>query len=248
MPQLEVLGISFNSYLSQDEERQMYRMPIMTHVTLPNVRWFAFHGASTYLEALLPRLAIPLLERLQVYSFIQLTYSIPHLQEFMDTAGNLPFKTASLTFSEDNVNVMSYPQGEARMYTLDMKLGGRHLDWQVASAAQVFRTVFSTVEHLSLQYRRHQIFRPWNNKADITQWRELLGLFDNVKTVHVDDELVGQLSHSLQPGEGESSTDLLSELQVLSYPAIDSSRDAFSSFIDGCQKVGRPVPEIYFFR
>ncbi len=52
----------------------------------------------------------------------------------MDTAGNLQLKTASLTFSEDNLDVMSYPQGEARMYTLEMKLSGRHLDWQLVES------------------------------------------------------------------------------------------------------------------
>jgi hypothetical protein len=45
-------------------------------------------------------------------------------------------------------------------------------------------------------------------------------------------------------GEVESPTDLLSELQELSYPATWSSPDAFSPFIDGCQKVGRPVPAV----
>jgi hypothetical protein len=79
MPQLEVLGIAFNSHFpSGDIERQSLRTPITMHVTLPSLRWFAFLGASAYLEALLPRVTIPLLERLQVQFFNQLTYSIPN--------------------------------------------------------------------------------------------------------------------------------------------------------------------------
>ena len=91
------------------------------------------------------------------------------------------------------------------MYTLDMDLGGKHLDWQVASAAQVLRTletVFSAVEHLTLGYDRTFISSEWNNEADRGHWhwRGLLGSFEYVKTLHVEYKLVGQLSHALQPG------------------------------------------------
>jgi hypothetical protein len=129
-----------------------------------------------------------------------------------------------------------------------MFLGGGHLDWQVASAAQVLHTlkaVFSAVEHLTLKYDRHSISSEWNNEADRTQWRELFGLFGNVKTLCVDGELVGQLSRALLPGEGESPTELLPELQELTYSAIGSSLDVFTPFIDARQKAGRPVIMIH---
>ena len=68
MPQLEILSISFNCYKpSRDVERQLLRTPIMTRVTLPNLRWLGFRGTSAYLEALLPWVTIPLLEKIQVY-------------------------------------------------------------------------------------------------------------------------------------------------------------------------------------
>lgn len=129
------------------------------------------------------------------------------------------------------------------MYTLSMSLGGRHLDWQVASAAQVFnqlKTVFSAVEHLTLKYDR-RTKSSWYTEADRTQWHELLGSFANVKTLFVSGDLVGQLSCALQPCEGESPMDLLPELQELSYSAIASSLNVFTPFIDARQKAGRPV-------
>jgi hypothetical protein len=130
------------------------------------------------------------------------------------------------------------------MFTLSMELSGRHLDWQVASTAQVFQTlgtVFSAVEHLTLTYDRHLISSEWNNEAERTQWRDLLGLFVNAKTLFVDGEFVGQLSHALHPGEGESPTELLPELQELSYSATASSLNVFTPFADARQKAGRPV-------
>lgn len=247
MPQLEILGILFNSHFpSRDIERQLSRTPIISRAVLPNLRWFGFQGASAYLEALLPRVTMPLIERLQVSFFNQLTYPIPHLQQFMGTAENLRLNTATLTFLLDHLTVVAYPHKGARMFTLVMAIGGRHLDWQVVSTAQVLqtlKTVFSAVEHLTLEYKRHLISLEWKNEADRAQWRELLGAFDNVKTLLVDAELVEQISHSLRPGDGESPTDLLPELQELSYPAR-SPEKAFTPFVDARQKADRPVTVI----
>ncbi len=248
MPQLEGLGITFNSHFpSGDIGRQLLRTPITTHVTLPSLRGFGFQGASAYLEAFLPRVVFPVLEQLQVYFFNQLTYSIPHLGQFMRTMGNLRVNTATLTFGEESLDVMVFPRKGARLFSLNMVLGGRHLDWQVASIAQVFHalgTVFSAVEHLTLQYDydRYLMSSEWNNEADRTQWCELLGSLGNVKTLVVVDFLVGQLSRSLQPGEGELNGDLLPELQELLY--LDASHNAFSEFIDVRRKAGRPVNAI----
>ena len=250
MHQLETLGIDFNCYVpSRGVERQLLLTPNMARVTLPNLRWFGFRGTSIYLEALLPWVTTPLLKKLQVYLFNQMIYSTSHLREFMSTAGDLLLKTAAFKFSSNRLNVKSYPHKGAKMYTLDMDLSGKHLDWQVVSAAQVLRTletVFSAVEHLTLEYNRNFMSLEWNNQADRSHWRGLLGSFGNVKTLRVEYELVGQLSRALQPGEGESPTELLPALQELSCSTRGSSRDAFTVFIDARQEAGRPVTVVHF--
>jgi hypothetical protein len=248
LPQLETLGIAFNCYNpSRDVERQLLRTSIMTQVTLPNLHWLFFVGTTAYLEVLLPWVTIPLLERLHVHLFYQTIYSVPHLWQFMSTARNLRLKTAMVTFDEDCLNVMAYPHNEAGLYTLEMNLGDRSLDWQLASAAQVFhalKTVFSAVEHLYLNYDRHNLSLEWNRQTDRTRWDRILGSFGKVKTLLVGDGLVKQVSRALQPGEGEPSTELLPELQELSYPRRGAPRElarAFTLFIDARQKAGRPV-------
>jgi hypothetical protein len=133
------------------------------------------------------------------------------------------------------------------LYTLFIGLGGKPLDWQVVSAAQVFqtlKTVFSAVEDLTLEYDRHYASSEWNRQADRTHWGELLGSFGKVKTLLVEDGLVKQVSRALQPGEGESQTELFPELQELSYPSKGVSRASsrtFALFIDARRKAGRPV-------
>jgi hypothetical protein len=107
-------------------------------------------------------------------------------------------------------------------------------------------TVLSMVEHLTLKYYRLKVSLEWNNEADRIHWREVLGSFEKVKSLLVADELVEQLSGALQVGEGESPTELLPELQELSYFASDGSRkrrgrNAFIRFIVARQKAGWPV-------
>ena len=245
MPQLETLGIDFHSPIpSRDIEMQLRRMP-MIHITLPNLRWFGFTGVSAYLDALLFRITAPLLEKLQILFFNQLTFSVPHLLEFIRSAENLRFSTARLTFHEGGISTRVYPYEGAKMYGLYVNVGCEQLDWQVASAAQILntlRSVFSSVEHLTLEYEIYAQSSERYNEADRAQWRKLLESFNDVKTLLVDVGLVGDLSHSLQLDDGEPlPVELLPELKEVLYSAIDDADDIFTPFIDSRQKAGRPV-------
>ena len=244
MPQLESLWAGFN--FSRDVERQLSHTPItsMTRITLPNLRRLGFQGSSVYLEVLLGWLTAPLLETLRIQIFNRMVYSNPHLRQFMSTARIFQVKTATIYFDEERLGVLGYPHTEARLNNLDLEFGGRYLDWQIVSAAQVFHalsTVCSVVEDLTLNYSRDHMSLEWNNQADRIHWRKLLGSFGKVKNLTVNVGLIGQLSRALQPGEDESPVELLPELQKLSYSSTGASHDAFSQFIDARQKAGRPV-------
>lgn len=247
VPQRETPRNTFNSYLpSDDVDGQSLQRAITRRVT-PYLRCFGFQGANAYLKMLLPQVTILLLERLQLYFFDQLTYLIPRRLQFVSV--EIPrLNTVTLDFDKDYLCVYAFPQHGLVDYTLSMVLNSRHLDFQVARAAQVFhilRTAFSVVEHLTLKYYRHSISSEWNNEADRAQWRELLRTFGNAKTLSMEYGLIGKLSRSLQPGEGESPTDLLPVLQELFYSAVEPSDDAFAPFIEARQKADRLVTVIH---
>ena len=248
MPHLKMLRIFLsNHFPSSDIERELLRVPIMTHVALSNLRCFGFKGSSAYLEALLPWFTFPLLEKLEVYFFNQLAYPIPRLSEFMSTAGNFRLIATTLIFYEHYLHIMAYPREGARVHTFSISLHGNHLNWQVASAAQIFHAIgakFSAVEHLTLQYDRYFPSPMHNDEAYGTQWREILRTFINVETISIDDGLIGQLSLSLQPFEGESFTELLPELQELTCYSTNPSHYTFTQFIVARQMAGRPVTVI----
>jgi len=244
MPQIEILGITFHTPApNRDVEWELWRRPRMTQVTLPNLSWFAFGGSSAYLEALLPCITAPRLGKLRVILFDQLTFRLPRLLEFLNTAENLRFSSATLRFEEDQVSVSVYPYTEARKYALYMEVGCRELDWQMESIAQilsVFRVAFSTVEDLALECWGYDGSSELRDVVGGTQWRDLLRSFTNVKTLRVGLGLVQQLARSLPLKNGESPMELLPELKLLLYPdLLDTS--VFAEFVDAYRIAGRRV-------
>ena len=247
MPQLQAIGITLHSQVRNLEvEMRLLDAPTMKHITLPNLRCFGFCGLSTYLEALLPWMVTPSLQRLRIIFFNQLTYSIPHLLHFISTKENLRFRSAEFLFSPRTLTLLVYPHHGAKTYTFGMEVFCTLRDWQVASAAQMFDalgTAFSAVEHITLQHESG--FTPlgdWQNTADRTQWRKLFRSFGNVKTLCMPNNgLVTQVSHSLRPDDEESSIVLLPELKKLECGASVNASDAFRPFIDAREKAGHPV-------
>ena len=246
MPQLEMLIIF--CIPNHDLERQLTHMPTITPVTLPNLRCFWFYGFSTYLEALLHRITTPLLEKLDISFFNQLTFFVPRLLQSLNSTESLRFHTANLSLFNHKAEMAIYPHGdivEVEMYSFAISVYCWHLDWQISSMTQISNSlsqIFSAVEHLTLQHEKHSRSSEEHNSVDRTEWRGLLSPFRNVKTLRiVVDGLVEELSRCLQLEDGEHPLELLPELQELTYYGSGNADDAFTSFIDARQNAGHPV-------
>ena len=245
MPQLETLVIDFLFPVpSRNVTRQLMHMPIMTTITLPNLHHFRFRGVSTYMEALVHRITTPRPKKLDIYFFNQLTFSVPRIQQFMNTPESLAFKSVKFEFFDERVDVDVYQRGEGEMYALSIRVFCRHLDWQVSSTAQISNSLgqmFSTVERLTLEHRVHNSSSEVHNEVDRIEWRNLLRSFTNVKNLRIDNVPVEQLSHCLQLEDGEGPLELLPELQELTYSGSSDAGNAFTSFLDTRQDADRPV-------
>jgi hypothetical protein len=244
MPQLEVLGIGFYSPLpNRDVERQVLDTPIMMHITLPNLRSFSFKGVSAYLERLLAPISAPALSSLRFELFSQLTFTVPHLLQFMDSSETLSFNAVSLVFDNDFAELGAFQLAQRR-YLFRVRFMCRHLDWQVSSTVHILNAlqpVFSVVEELTLSHVEHNRSSEWHNGVDRTLWRQLLRPFSNLKTLHVQNELVGRIARSLQTDNGESPLELLPNLKEVRYSGGDDARDTLTPFIDERQVAGHPV-------
>jgi len=248
IPHLEKFILGFDSPVqNRDVERRLLRELDMAPIMLPNLRWLGFKGASAYLEAVLPHVTTPLLERLEISFLNQLIFSIPHLLQFIDKAENFNFGSAILAFHEESLCVNAYPTEGVKVHALHLEVGCRHFDWQVASAAHIIdelRTSFSTIEYLTFAHHGGNVKSSEPpNKDDLVQWCELLGSFGNVKTLEVFCGLVGDLSFTLMSDRGQP-LELSPELKELLCPTgRDASHSrAISSFIDTHQNAGQHRP------
>ena len=245
MPQLEALMIGLLSPVpGRDVESQPMHTPIMTNVALPNLRSFMFQGVSAYMEAVACRITAPHLEKLDIVFSEQLTFSVPHLLQFMNTIENFRFDSAEFQFSRNKVYVKVYPREEAEKFALQLNISCSLLDRQVSSVAQIFNSLsqtLTTVEHLALEHMAHNQSSEEHNEVDHTEWHNLLRSFSYVKTLRVDNGLAKELSRSLRLGEGEHPLELLPELQELTYFGSGDTGSPFASFIDARQNAGHPV-------
>ena len=254
MSQLETLVIFFYICVpNRDVERQLIHTPIIPHITHPNLRFLVLQGGSAYVEAVIHRITTPRLEKLDIWFYKQLTFSVPCLSQFMNTAANLRFDTAKFEFLGDLVYAGVYLREEIdvaqiKMIPLLIVVHGYHLDWQVSSVAQIFNSlsqIFSTVEHLTLEHRGHHWSPAEHNEVDRSEWHRLFGSFSKVKTLRVGDGLVKEVSRSLRLEDGDDPLELLPELQSLTYSGIGDTDDAFTSFINSRQNSGHPVTLVH---
>jgi hypothetical protein len=240
MAQLERLFIGFKSPIpSRDVERQS-RQTLDT-ITLPNLRWFVFHGVSAYLEILVARISAPSLNTLHVYLCNQLSFPVPRLLQFMQTSQNLTFSAVQVAFGERAVSLHAIPWKDPPLL---LRIRCRHLDWQVASAAQFFGTLspaLSVVEKVAFSYQEHKQSSEWHNNVDRRQWRELLRPFTNAKTIRVQDDLVSKIFRSLPSVDGEPPLELLPNLEEVGYSGESDARDAITTFLNERQVAGHPV-------
>ena len=244
LPQLQNLAITFSSPVPNREiERHMFRMPNMTYVTLPNLLSFEFGGVGAYLEALLSHMDAPLLETLNVTFFNQLSFSVPHLLQFVTTTENLRASSVKLLFHHKVVTMFMYLSVAALSHNLFISVGCNHLDWQVSSMAQIFNALgplFSAVVDLTLDYRGNALLSEWHNEVGRSQWRELLGSFRNVETLCVHDGLVGELSRCLAL-DGEPPSEILPELKTLVCPMGSCDDGTFARFVHDREVAGLPI-------
>ena len=244
MPRLETLVIYFSFAVpDRDMDRLLSPSPIITPVTLPNLRWFWFQGGSAYLEAVVRRITTPRLERLQVFFFKQLTFSVPHLVQFTNTTENLRFSGVTVDFSREQVDTAMNLAENTEIY-LYMRVICPHFDQQVSSMAQIlnfFSQTFSTVEHLTLSNEVNNHSSEEHNEVDRTEWHKLLRSFHNVKALRIEYGLVEEISRCLRPDDGHLPSDLFPELQELTYSGGGNVDDVFTSFVDARQTAGCPI-------
>ena len=144
-------------------------------------------------------------------------------------------------FKDDGIHVAMSLYGAA-VYAFVLWVDGQHLEWQVPFVARICNTlgpVFSKVENLVLLL---MVFEE-RREVDRIEWRNLLRLFNNVKTFGIEDRLIEQLSRCLQLEDGEIPLEVLPKLQELPVFGYFNTGRPFTSFINSRRAAGRRISE-----
>jgi hypothetical protein len=243
-PQLKELSIEFSVPIPRPSTERELLGEEGTPVTLPNLQTFSFKGVSTYLESLVAQIRVPLLERLWVTLFNQIAFALPHLYHLINITEGFKLPTATVYFHHDEVSVVTALHNSRQFdEPLRLRVKCKQLDWQIDCAGQICNALFpalSAVERFTLElyYRKYRRIPTelQNGAIDGTTWHELLRPFIGVKELHIDHELLEELSRALQLDEVGSDPGFLPHLQ-----SITAEENLFTSFIHTRQIVGRPV-------
>jgi hypothetical protein len=240
LTRLEGLWLGFESPLSRPiRESRRPRPP--TRSALPALTYFSFNGVSEYLEDLVARIDVPLLDGLEIEFFHQLIFDTPQLAQFLARTPNIqPPANARIAFNLFDPYVeVEYPQTFPGQFM--WRISCRQSDWQLSSLTQVCSSYFpeafiSTVEHLYICCWQPR----WQDDIEDSQWLEVLRPFTAVKYLYLSETFASRIAPALQELAGE----VLPSLQNLFLEDLHSSgrvREAIEKFVAARQLSGHPI-------
>jgi hypothetical protein len=247
LPQLEKFSIGFAVPLPRpNAERELLSKRGAT-VTLPNLKHLAFQGVSAYLECLVAQIRTPLLERLEITLFNQISFQLPHLTHFTNIIEGLKFPIAKVSFGRDAVSlIMDHRDTQEYNGRIFFHVMCRQMDWQIDCAAQICNALMHTlfgVEELRLIFYEETMPTEWQNgEIDGTTWHELLRVFAGVKELYICTALLQELSRALEVDDVGSDPGFLPGLrEIVSQFEGNDPDNLFVSFTGARRIAGNPM-------
>jgi hypothetical protein len=240
--QLEELSICFSIPLPRpSDEGGLSHEPSML-TALPSLKQFEFRGGGAYLENLLSQINTPILEKFNVTLFMQLTFKLPHLCQFMMNTEGLRHPVANVVFNRDDVSfiVGAHRFGDG---PFSLQVRCKQLDWQMTAATQVceaLRPVLSVAEDVTLEFDS----RPsaWRDITDGTALRELLRPFDGAKGLRINCLPASERRGVPESYQAGLMPWQLPALRHLAPPVETEHKNASSTLIDSPPLSVHPLP------
>jgi len=237
LPHLEFLSIGFRSPPSH---LLQISPPHLTRAALPALSTLTLSGASEYLEDFVARIDAPHLTWLRITFFMDLSFDIPRLHNFIDhTEGLKPFNQAAIEFSGWMIKIVL---GSSAQFELEIRC--KRPDWQLSSITQVFSQQLPLLSHVEQLELRGNL--KWQDDPDMdsSQWLELFRLFVAAQSLHVSKRLVSPVARALQDLTGQTATEVLPVLRTLFVEGLQPSgpvHEAMKSFDTARQLSHQPV-------
>ena len=185
MTRLEFLDLRFRSPRSRPDPASQ-PLPLPTPFVLPALTRLSFKAVHEYLEVLLARIDVPLLDHLAVIFFMDLNFDVPQLHRFIGRTEELKaFDRAKVSISDHSIQLLLDRKMRVLNYhgLLRLEIRCRVLERQLSSLAQVCSSSFpliSTLEELEIRHRK--------NDMEHARWQELLDPFTSLKNLYLPEK------------------------------------------------------------
>jgi hypothetical protein len=240
---LESLAIGFKSARFYPSNR---RPPLHTRTFLPILTKLHFSGASGYLEDLVARIDVPLLDKLTITLFHQLIFDTAQLMRFISRTPKFNgHDKAHVDFAHWDVSI-TLPQTFERR--LRLRISCSESDMQLSSLARVCSSsiplaLIHTVEHLYI--KSSLSVSPWRQVfVQSGEWLDFLRPFYAVKCLYICWQFVPHIAATLQGLVGERVAETLPSLQTLFLEDESLSkpvREVLGQFVAARQLAGHPI-------
>ena len=227
-------------------------LPRPTRIVLPALTKLTFQGAYEYLEDLLAPIDTPLLYRLYIVFFTDLTFDVPQLHRLIGyVAGFKVLDHADILILDGAIRLdLDRQTGEVDHRPaplLGLQINCRELDRQLSSLAQVCGSSFpliSALEVLKIREAKNLPSSHWNDDVENAQWVELLDPFTAVKNLYLTGQIARHVCGALQELPEEMTTEVLPALRNLFVDgpgSLENTREAIRPFVAARQVSGHPV-------
>ena len=239
---LERLTIEFQfSRYQYHSERPNLPPPPLTRIVLPVLAHFRVKGDSEYIEDLVSRIDVPLLDHAHITFFNQPTFVVPRLHDFLSrTECFTPHSHGAVLF--DSIDAMFKLKPES----LSLKVECAFSAIQLSLMSQICSSSlhpFSTLERLEICEAG---LSPgyWPDYIENADWLDLIRPFIALQDLYLGDELALRIVPALQELAGEGTAEGLPELQNIFIEWLQPSgplQEAIVQFVATRQLSGRPV-------
>ena len=237
LARLEKLDLRFRSPRSR-AVRENRQASLLTRVVLPALIELYFTGDSEYLEDIVSRIDVPLLNNVDITFFNQLVFDTPQLRHFVSRAGiSKAPDCVHIFFDDGHVTVRPFQR-------LSLKILCEPSDWQLSSLSQLYNSALFPLPTLE-QLEIHNLLEYWEEDVENVQWLELLRLFPSLKDLVLLGKSFRFVAVALDELDGESVTEVLPALQNIfiqdPHASEPDDNKAIEAFIATRQLLGSPV-------
>jgi len=250
LTKLEELALGFQTsrFLPIHLHQTSQSLPPAPSTVLPALTSFRFRGDCWYLEVLITRISLPLLDNLDVTFFSQQIVNSPPLCEFVNRIETLDMHDrADISFHNDFVNITLSRQEElVDCRTIKLGILCSTLRLQLLYLMRLGRwslPSFPTLEHLYIHGHGSFPLDDQQSSTETIQWLELLRPFTSVKKLYLSEKPALRVSRALQALSGEY-VEVLPALRDISFPSHKPSGvilEAIWKFVATPQLSGRSV-------